>query len=94
MDAEKPEKRKAEKLRRKENAAKLSEGFKAGTLSAEDLATYNARREAKAVRNKVKKREDRGNVKEWKGGVVIDLDFDELMTEQASPTYSKLIVGG
>lgn len=82
LEAQKPEKRKAEKIRRKENAHKLAEGYKAGTLTEEENARYEARKANRAARSQVRKKEDKGQVQEWGGGVVIDLDFDELMNEQ------------
>jgi hypothetical protein len=80
----KPEKRKAEKLRRKENAQKLYEAEKAGTLTPEQQSVLEARLHSKIIRARAKRRENRGDVPDWKGGVVIDLDFDHLMTDQVS----------
>jgi hypothetical protein len=80
----KPEKRKAEKLRRKENAQKLYEAEKAGTLTPEQQSVLEARLHSKIIRARAKRRENRGDVPDWKGGVVIDLDFDQLMTDQVS----------
>lgn len=84
--AERPEKRKAEKLRRRENAQKLAEGYKNGTLTPEEKAIYDSRQAAKAVKLVVKKREklDPADRPDFGGAVVIDLDFDELMSEQVS----------
>lgn len=80
----KPEKRKAEKIRRKENAQKLYEAEKAGTLTPEQQSVLEARLQSKIARARAKRRENRGDVPDWKGGVVIDLDFDDLMTDQVS----------
>jgi hypothetical protein len=80
----KPEKRKAEKLRRKENAQKLYEAEKAGTLTPEQQSVLEARLHSKIIRARAKRRDNRGDVPDWKGGVVIDLDFDHLMTDQVS----------
>ena len=93
--AERPEKRKAEKLRRRENAQKLTEGYKNGTLTPEELAIYESRRAAKVVRAVVKKREKLDPVArpDFGGAVVIDLDFDELMSEQVSiPVRKRYVV--
>jgi hypothetical protein len=80
----KPEKRKAEKIRRRENAQKLYEAEKAGTLTPEQQSVLEARQNSKILRARAKRRENRGDVPDWKGGVVIDLDFDHLMTDQVS----------
>lgn len=87
MIAERPEKRKLEKIRRRENAQRLAEGYKEGTLTEEQKAVYESRRAAKITKLNVKKREDSGQDRDWGGGVVIDLDFDELMNEQVSPSF-------
>lgn len=80
MEAFKPEKRAAEKARRKERAAALREGYEAGTLTPEEQEIYEKRKALRITRKK-----DTGKSKrDWKGGVVIDLGFDELMSEQVS----------
>jgi hypothetical protein len=89
----KPEKRKAEKLRRKENAQKLYEAEKAGTLTPEQQSVLEARLHSKIIRARAKRRENRGDVPDWKGGVVIDLDFDHLMTDQVSLHGRKMLIG-
>lgn len=79
---QKPEKRKAEKLRRRENAQKLHEASKAGTLTPEQRIVLEARQNTKIIRARAKRREHKGDVPDWRGGVVIDLDFDDLMNDQ------------
>jgi hypothetical protein len=37
------------------------------------------------LRIRAKRREERGVMQDWKGGVVIDLDFDDLMNDQVGP---------
>jgi hypothetical protein len=73
-------------LRRKENAQKLYEAEQAGTLTAEQQSILEARLNSKIIRARAKRREHKGDVPDWKGGVVIDLDFDDLMTDQVSGT--------
>jgi hypothetical protein len=53
-------------------------------LTAEQQIVLEARQNAKMLRARAKRREAKGNVPDWKGGVVIDLDFDDLMTDQVS----------
>ncbi|WVQ85487.1 hypothetical protein IAT38_007652 [Cryptococcus sp. DSM 104549] len=78
----KPLKRAAEKERRRIRHAQLSEGYAAGTLSAEDKDIYERRRRVEKERRIASKAFKSGEQSEdWKGGVVIDLGFDELMSE-------------
>lgn len=55
-------------------------------MTPEEKAIYESRQAAKAVRSVVKKRErlDPGERPDFGGAVVIDLDFDALMSEQVS----------
>ena len=41
-----------------------------------------ARQNTKIIRARAKRREHKGDVPDWRGGVVIDLDFDDLMNDQ------------
>jgi hypothetical protein len=84
MEEQKPEKRKLEKQRRRENAQALWEGHASGTLTPEQQAVFDTRQNAKMVRIRAKRRLAKGDSQEWKGGVVIDLDFDELMNDAVS----------
>lgn len=84
MEELKPIRRQAEKERRRERAVQLAEGYAAGTLNAEEKALVESRR-AKERERRVSKRKgpEKGVDQEaWKGGVIIDLGFDELMTDQ------------
>lgn len=79
-----PQQRAAERERRKERHAYLAEGYANGTLSDADKAIYEARKVTKHQRNTAKRRLELGGGTDWGGVVVVDLGFDELMTEQAS----------
>lgn len=72
-----------EKSRRKERAAALSEGYAKDTLSQTDRALVEQRRgmirERKRAKAAVK---EGGTERDWMGGVVVDLGFDALMTDQ------------
>lgn len=86
-ESEKLVRRAAEKERRKANAAKRKADMQAGLLSQEEIDEIRKRQEAKKLRNKV--RAKGGNVVQddgqtFKGGIVIDCGFDELMNEQVS----------
>jgi tRNA (guanine9-N1)-methyltransferase len=86
-ESEKLVRRAAEKERRKANAAKRKADMQAGLLSHEEVDEIRKRQEAKRLRNKV--RAKGGNVvkddeQTFKGGIVIDCGFDELMSEQVS----------
>jgi hypothetical protein len=88
-ESEKLVRRAAEKERRKANAAKRKADMQAGLLSQEEVDEIRKRQEAKRLRNKV--RAKGGNVvkddeQTFKGGIVIDCGFDELMSEQVSVT--------
>lgn len=88
-ESEKLVRRAAEKERRKANAAKRKADMQAGLLSPEEVEEIRKRQEAKRLRNKV--RAKGGNVvkddeQTFKGGIVIDCGFDELMSEQVSVT--------
>lgn len=80
MEAFKPVKRAAEKAKRRERAAALREGYEAGTLSVEEQDIFEKRKALRTAR----KRDTGKSKRDWKGGIVIDLGFDELMTEQVS----------
>ncbi|TYJ55914.1 hypothetical protein B9479_003437 [Cryptococcus floricola] len=83
METLKPLKRAAEKERRRVRNAELHEGYAAGTLSEADKAIVERRRQIERERKEAKKRLDKGEQgDDWKGGVVVDLGFDELMADQ------------
>lgn len=42
------------------------------------------------LRIRAKRREEKGVMQDWKGGVVIDLDFDDLMNDQVGPPVGSL----
>jgi tRNA (guanine9-N1)-methyltransferase len=85
--AQRPEKRAAEKARKRERDAMLREQYKAGTLDPADQEWYEKRIAMKRARQ-----EDSGkgrrkrNKTEFGGGVIIDLGFDELMHVGVSPS--------
>jgi hypothetical protein len=57
-------------------------------LTPEQKLVLEARQNTKIIRAKAKRREHKGDVPDWKGGVVIDLDFDDLMNDQVSYSLS------
>ena len=71
----------------------MYEAEQAGTLTPEQQSVLEARQNAKIVRARAKRRENRGDVPDWKGGVVIDLDFAHLMTDQVSCLVSVVLTG-
>ncbi|WRT65879.1 uncharacterized protein IL334_002830 [Kwoniella shivajii] len=84
MDALKPLKRAAEKARRKERQRELAKGNAEGTLSESDKELFERRKRIEKERKANKRKLDLGEEDEndWKGAVVIDLGFDDLMNEQ------------
>ncbi|WVO13388.1 hypothetical protein L204_101003 [Cryptococcus depauperatus] len=90
MEAVKPLKRAAEKERRRQRTAQLAEGYAAGTLCIEDKELVERRRRVERERKEAKKRIDDGDQEnDWPGGVVIDLGFDRLMTDQEIASMSQ-----
>lgn len=85
MEALKPQKRLAEKIRRRERAAVLKQGYEAGTLPEADRILVEQRRQTERLRKgAIRAVREGGTGGDWKGGVVIDLGFDDLMSEQVS----------
>ncbi|RSH92661.1 tRNA (guanine(9)-N(1))-methyltransferase [Saitozyma podzolica] len=84
MEELKPIRRQAEKERRRERAVQLAEGYAAGTLTPEERALVETRRAKERERRESKRKGPEKGVDQeaWKGGVIIDLGFDELMTDQ------------
>jgi tRNA (guanine9-N1)-methyltransferase len=91
-----PLKRQAEKLRRQERSKELAAGYANGTLSEADKEVFelrkakekerrSARKESKILRDDGESGEVKGKGKDvWGGAVIMDLGFDELMTDQVS----------
>ncbi|KAK4686939.1 tRNA (guanine9-N1)-methyltransferase, partial [Tremellales sp. Uapishka_1] len=88
MDALKPVRRQAERLRRQQKHGERREAYAAGTMTPEEKEAFERARDLKRTRQSNKKKTEAhdgvmvGQQGVWKGGVVIDLDFDELMTDQ------------
>jgi tRNA (guanine9-N1)-methyltransferase len=80
FEAARPEKRAAERARRRDRAHYLSEGYAAGTLSPEDAALVERQREQKRARKLASRGADSASV--FPAGVIVDLEFDDLMTDQ------------
>ncbi|KIR43333.1 tRNA (guanine(9)-N1)-methyltransferase [Cryptococcus deuterogattii 99/473] len=79
----KPLKRAAERERRRQRTAQLAEGYAAGTLSEADKELVERRRRVERERKEAQRRVESGDqANDWLGGVVIDLGFDDLMTDQ------------
>lgn len=94
MQALRPQRRLAEKIRQKERAASLSEGYANDTLSEADRAVVEHRRQVLRDRKKAMKAVNTGGREgDWKGGVVIDLEFDDLMTDQVSRPHPPYLRG-
>jgi len=91
MEELKPQRRLAEKIRRRERAAALSEGYTAGTLSETDRFLVVQRRQVLRDRKSAMKTVKEGGMEnDWKGGVVIDLGFDGLMRDQVSSRCNRI----
>jgi tRNA (guanine9-N1)-methyltransferase len=83
--AERPQRRLEEKTRRKARSHYLAEGHAAGTLTPAELASFEDKRSRTAARERARQRIGHGEVQgDWKGGVVVDLGFDDLMTDKVS----------
>ncbi|KAL0252814.1 tRNA (guanine(9)-N1)-methyltransferase [Cryptococcus tetragattii IND107] len=79
----KPLKRAAERERRRQRTAQLAEGYAAGTLNEADKELVERRRRVERERKEAQRRVESGDqANDWLGGVVIDLGFDDLMTDQ------------
>lgn len=81
MEALKPVKRQAERIKRRERQHALKEGYANGTLSASEVELVENRKARERERNAARRRDGETD---WAGGVVIDLGFDDLMTDQVS----------
>jgi tRNA (guanine9-N1)-methyltransferase len=68
----------------------LAEGYAAGTLTPEERALVETRRAKERERRESKRKGPEKGVDQeaWKGGVIIDLGFDELMTDQVGGVLS------
>jgi hypothetical protein len=90
----KPAKRQAEKVRRQQRAHELSAGYAEGTLSEADKEIFEARKAREREKRNAKKINARsadddngeGSSKQavWGGAVIMDLGFDDLMTDNVS----------
>jgi len=81
MMAVRPEKRAAERARKRERDAQRKEGYAAGTLTAEEMEVYEKRKAMKKARTDDGKKAKKDV---WKGGVIIDLGFDDMMRDPVS----------
>jgi hypothetical protein len=78
-------KRALEKEKKKERKQYLSEGLANGTLSEKEKTVWAEKRARISAREAARQRVGHGEVQgDWKGGVVVDLEFDELMTDKVS----------
>lgn len=76
-------KRAAERERRRQRTAQLAEGYASGTLNEADKELVERRRRVERGRKEAQRRVESGDqTNDWLGGVVIDLGFDDLMTDQ------------
>ena len=86
MMASRPEKRAAERARKRERDAERKEGYAAGTLSAQEVEVFEKRKALKKARID----DAKGTRKDvWKGGVIIDLGFDDMMRDPVSLVYGR-----
>lgn len=87
-----PLKRAAEKERKKERLEQQRRAYAAGEMSEEQKLIFDNQRKLKAKRAALRKQTVEGKdgpAGTWKGGVVMDMGFDELMTEKV-----RLIMNG
>ncbi|ORY28623.1 guanine-1-methyltransferase-domain-containing protein [Naematelia encephala] len=82
MEALKPLKRAAEKERRRANRKALREKANAGLLSLEEQALVDSRKQLRQARRGARGLAEADMQGDWKGGVVVDLGFDDCMTDQ------------
>lgn len=85
IEAEKSSRRAYEKEKAKARKAAQKAEFESGQMTPEQVEAYELKR--KERNEKLRAKQKGGKVKDeeaWKGGIVIDLGFDELMTEAVS----------
>ena len=67
------------------------EAYDAGTMSVEERALIDHKREIgrlkKAARRKAEATSSGSDGKDWQGGVIIDLGFDDLMLDGVSGLF-------
>lgn len=91
-EATKLDRRQAEKDRRRDKRAADKAEFDSGTMTPEEKEAYEQRRQHRQQKNKARLKG--GLAKEedaWKGGIIIDLGFDELMLEGVSLIVSTVM---
>ncbi|KAJ9100986.1 hypothetical protein QFC19_005382 [Naganishia cerealis] len=84
-ESEKLVRRAAEKERRKANAAKRKADLQAGLLSKDEVEELRKKHEAVKLRKRLRAKGGdlvKDDDKTWKGGIIVDCGFDELMTDQ------------
>ncbi len=84
-DATKLDRRRAERERKRAREAQRKQDIKEGKLTAEELEIFSGRKKLKNLRNESRKKGSLvSDVKCWKGGLIVDCGFDELMSENVS----------
>lgn len=87
-EASKVERRAAERDRKRAKRAKEVAELKAGTLPPERLEQLERKKQEKRLKDQARAQGMLADLSDpnagWKGGLVIDLAFDELMNEQVS----------
>jgi len=83
FEALRPQRRAAEKERRRKNALRLAQGYAEGTLTDAEKEVFEKRKaRQRDIRHARKTGGEVVEGEEWRGGVVIDLGFDEMMHDQ------------
>lgn len=90
LAATKMDRRQAEKERKRARHAQAMEDYRSGNLTPEERAEIERKKAAKLLKQQSRARGGMTGIKSldegWKGGVIVDLGFDELMTEQVRET--------
>jgi hypothetical protein len=85
MEAQKPNRRAQEKEKAKARKASQKADYEAGKMTAEEAAEYLERVRDRTDKLNAKQRGGRVKDKDaWRGGLIIDLGFDDLMNQGVS----------